>query len=104
MNILRRITSSTTVRVLVLLSIGLTARADELGRKLVFAHCLVTNLDYQGDTEPTQEAKIAAYEKEIQQAQSAGTDGFALKRRQMAQPDLLHPVLCADLRSGDAAE
>jgi glucan endo-1,3-alpha-glucosidase len=92
------------VRVLVLLSIGLTARADELGRKLVFAHYLVTNQDYQGDTDPTQEAKIAAYEKEIQQAQSDGIDGFALNVRRMTQPDLLHPVLCADLRSGGAAE
>jgi glucan endo-1,3-alpha-glucosidase len=83
MSILRRIISSTTVRVLALLSIGLTAHADEHdrnehGRKMVFAHYMVTNQDYQGDTDPHQEAKIAAYEKEIQQAQSAGIDGFAL--------------------------
>jgi fibronectin type 3 domain-containing protein len=39
---------------------------------------MVTNQDYQGDTDPTQEAKIAAYEREIQQAQAAGIDGFAL--------------------------
>ncbi|MDQ1692637.1 MAG: hypothetical protein QOH85_172 [Acidobacteriaceae bacterium] len=106
MSILRRIISSTTVRVLALLSIGLTAHADEHdrnehGRKMVFAHYMVTNQDYQGDTDPHQEAKIAAYEKEIQQAQSAGIDGFALNCRRMAQPDLLHPVLCADLRSGE---
>jgi hypothetical protein len=34
---------------------------------------MVTNQHYQGDTDPTQEAKIAAYEKEIKQAQAAGT-------------------------------
>ncbi len=44
----------------------------------VFAHYLLTNQDYQGDTDPTQEAKITAYEKEIKQAQAAGIDGFAL--------------------------
>ena len=48
------------------------------GQKMVFAHYLVTNQDYQGDTDPTQEAKISAYEEEIQQAQAAGIDGFAL--------------------------
>ena len=47
-------------------------------QKTVFAHYLVTNQDYQGDTDPTQEAKIAAYEKEILQAKAAGIDGFAL--------------------------
>jgi glucan endo-1,3-alpha-glucosidase len=47
-------------------------------QRLVFAHYMVTNQDYQGNTDPTQEAKIAAYEKEIQQAQAAGIDGFAL--------------------------
>jgi hypothetical protein len=39
---------------------------------------MVTNQDYQGNTDPTQELKIAAYEREIQQAQAAGIDGFAL--------------------------
>ena len=47
-------------------------------QRLVFAHYMVTNQDYQGNTDPTQEAKIAAYEREIQQAQAAGIDGFAL--------------------------
>jgi len=47
-------------------------------QRTVFAHYLVTNQDYQGDTDATQEAKIAAYEREIQQAQAAGIDGFAL--------------------------
>lgn len=47
-------------------------------QRMVFAHYLVTNQDYQGDTDPTQELKITAYQKEIQQAQAAGIDGFAL--------------------------
>ena len=47
-------------------------------QRLVFAHYMVTNQDYQGNTDPTQEAKVAAYEREIQQAQAAGIDGFAL--------------------------
>ena len=47
-------------------------------QRLVFAHYMVTNQDYQGNTDPTQEAKISAYEREIQQAQAAGIDGFAL--------------------------
>ena len=47
-------------------------------QRMVFAHYMVTNQDYQGNTDPTQEAKIAAYEREIQQAQAAGIDGFAL--------------------------
>ena len=47
-------------------------------QRMVFAHYMVTNQDYQGNTDPTQEAKIVAYEREIQQAQAAGIDGFAL--------------------------
>ncbi len=46
--------------------------------RMVFAHYMLTNQDYQGNTDPTQEAKIAAYTREIQQAQAAGIDGFAL--------------------------
>ena len=45
---------------------------------MVFAHYMLTNQDYQADDDPTQEKKIAAYEREIQQAQSVGIDGFAL--------------------------
>lgn len=52
--------------------------APAFAQRLVFAHYMVTNQDYQGNTDPTQEAKIAAYEREIQQAQAAGIDGFAL--------------------------
>lgn len=66
--------------ILPLLSLFLFAQAFPVARaqKMVFAHYMVTNQDYQGDTDPTQEAKISAYEKEIQQAQAAGIDGFAL--------------------------
>jgi len=59
----------------VLLSCGVTPAQAQ---KRVFAHYMVTNQDYQGDTDPTGEAKIAAYEREIQQAQAVGIDGFAL--------------------------
>ena len=52
--------------------------APALAQRMVFAHYMVTNQDYQGSSDPTQEAKIAAYEREIQQAQAAGIDGFAL--------------------------
>jgi glucan endo-1,3-alpha-glucosidase len=45
-------------------------------RRMVFAHDMVTNQDYQGDS--SQEAKIAAYEHEILQARALGIDGFAL--------------------------
>jgi hypothetical protein len=62
MNILRRISNSTTARLLALSCIALVAHATEHGRKMVFAHYMVTNQDYQGDTDPTREAKIAAYE------------------------------------------
>ncbi len=62
---------------LVLPALALAA-PNPRSKKLVFAHYLVTNQDYQGDTDPTQEAKIAAYEREIHQAQAAGIDGFAL--------------------------
>jgi hypothetical protein len=46
------------------------------GQRMVFAHYMLTNQDYQGDT--SQEAKIAAYEREILQARALGIDGFAL--------------------------
>ncbi len=48
------------------------------GERLVFAHYMLTNQDYQADTDATQELKIAAYEREIKQAQAIGIDGFAL--------------------------
>ncbi|HEX4155879.1 MAG TPA: endo-1,3-alpha-glucanase family glycosylhydrolase [Acidobacteriaceae bacterium] len=47
-------------------------------QRLVFAHYMLTNQDYQADGDPTQEKKIAAYEREILQARSLGIDGFAL--------------------------
>lgn len=47
-------------------------------QRMVFAHYMLTNQDYQGDSDPTQELKIAAYEREIREAQAVGFDGFAL--------------------------
>src|SRR3984957_6049500 len=47
-------------------------------QRMVFAHYMLTNQDYQGDTDPTQELKIASYEREIREAQAMGIDGFAL--------------------------
>lgn len=47
-------------------------------QRMVFAHYMLTNQDYQADSDPTQEAKIAAYEREIEQARTLGIDGFAL--------------------------
>ena len=47
-------------------------------QRLVFAHYMLVNQDYQGDDDPTQERKIAAYQREIRQAQALGIDGFAL--------------------------
>ena len=47
-------------------------------QRMVFAHYMLTNQDYQGDSDPAQELKIAAYQREIREAQAAGIDGFAL--------------------------
>ncbi|MEA3177592.1 MAG: large repetitive protein [Gammaproteobacteria bacterium] len=66
------------LRVLASLAVLLSCAAPAQAQKTVFAHYMVTNQDYQGDTDPTGEAKIAAYEREIQQAQAVGIDGFAL--------------------------
>jgi hypothetical protein len=46
------------------LCLALPCRAQ----RMVFAHYMLTNQDYQGDTDPTQEAKIAAYQREIREA------------------------------------
>ena len=54
-----------------------TAKAQH-GPRMVFAHYMVTNQDYAGDNGHNEEEKIAAYEREIQQAQALGIDGFAL--------------------------
>src|SRR5438105_2402440 len=45
-------------------------------QKIVLAHYMVTNQDYQGNTSDA--VKVSAYEREILQAQAAGYDGFAL--------------------------
>jgi glucan endo-1,3-alpha-glucosidase len=54
---------------------GLRSSAQQQ-RRMVFAHYLLTNQDYQDNS--TAEAKVRAYMKEIQQAQAIGIDGFAL--------------------------
>lgn len=56
----------------------LLTAASASAQRMVFAHYMLTNQDYQGDSDPTQELKIAAYEREIREAQAAGIDGFAL--------------------------
>lgn len=52
--------------------------ARAAAQRMVFAHYMLTNQDYQADDDPTQEKKIAAYEREIAQARALGIDGFAL--------------------------
>src|ERR1700679_3302743 len=59
--------------VLLLLAPGLAP-----AQRMVFAHYMLTNQDYQGDTDPTQKQKIASYEREIREARGIGINGFAL--------------------------
>jgi glucan endo-1,3-alpha-glucosidase len=66
------------VRCLMLAPLVFLGARSASGQRLVFAHYMVTNQDDQADNDPTQEAKIAAYEREISQAQAIGIDGFAL--------------------------
>ncbi len=62
---------------LLTLMFGLQSSAAEgESRRMVFAHYMVTNQDYQDNS--SGEAKVRAYMKEIQQAQAIGVDGFAL--------------------------
>jgi len=63
---------------LAIIAILITSAAPSHAQRTVFAHYMITNQDYQGDTDPTGEAKISSYEMEIQQAQAVGIDGFAL--------------------------
>jgi glucan endo-1,3-alpha-glucosidase len=51
--------------------------ASTSAQRLVLAHYMLANQDATADT-PTGELNIAAYQREIQQAQSIGIDGFAL--------------------------
>ncbi len=53
------------------------ARAAQ-AQRIVFAHYMLTNQDYLAEDGTNQEAKIAAYGREIRQAQALGIDGFAL--------------------------
>ena len=52
------------------------AIAPAHAQKIVLAHYMVTNQDYQGNTSDAD--KVSAYEREILQAKAAGFDGFAL--------------------------
>jgi hypothetical protein len=74
----RRSLPATFCRYLLILSILIAGAATLNAQRLVFAHYMLTYQDYQADNDPTQEAKIASYEREIRQAQSLGIDGFAL--------------------------
>jgi hypothetical protein len=56
----------------------IVASSNGAAQRMVFAHYMLTNQDYQADDDPTQEKKIAAYEREIEQARALGIDGFAL--------------------------
>lgn len=51
--------------------------ASAAAQRMVFAHYLLANQDYAAE-DPTGERKIAAYEREIREAQAIGIDGFAL--------------------------
>lgn len=66
------------VRSALLLGAIFFAALHASAQRLVFAHYMLANQDYQADSDPTQELKIAAYEREIRQAQAMGIDGFAL--------------------------
>jgi hypothetical protein len=69
-------------RAVIVLLACLLFTAAAHAQRLVFAHYMLTNQDYQADNDPahnsTREAKIAAYQREILQARSLGIDGFAL--------------------------
>ena len=73
-----------TVLLILISLLGAAARAQTPAStpvaqgRTVFAHYMVTNEDYQDDSDPTQEKKIASYQREIRQAQAMGIDGFAL--------------------------
>jgi glucan endo-1,3-alpha-glucosidase len=70
----RRFRRTLTVTAAVMAVAGLPCRAQ----RMVFADYMMALQDYQGDTDPTQEAKIASYEREIREAQALGIDGFTL--------------------------
>jgi len=68
-----------TVRFTLLLSIwwACIAPLHAQTQRLVFAHYMLANRDHAPD-DPTGERDIAAYQREIHQAQAIGVDGFAL--------------------------
>ena len=64
--------SAFVARHAVLPCVLLSTAAAAPAQRMVFAHYMLTNQDYQGDSDPTQELKIAAYQREIREAQAAG--------------------------------
>lgn len=64
-------------RACLLLSLCFFAYASANAQRKVFVHYMLSNQDYEPDT-PSGEKNIASYEREIQQAQAIGIDGFAL--------------------------
>ena len=70
--------ASDAARVALLLGAIFSVTLRAPAQRLVFAHYMLANQDYQGDSDASQELKIAAYEREIREAQAMGIDGFAL--------------------------
>lgn len=67
--------------VLALVGLALLPGATVRAQRMVFAHYMLTNQDYQatnGGGPGCQEVKIASYEREIKEARKLGIDGFAL--------------------------
>ena len=62
----------------VTLAIPLLTKPAQAQTKMVFAHYMVVNNDYQDDSDPTGQTQIQSYQREMLQAQAAGFDGFAL--------------------------
>jgi len=58
-NPLNSLSRSRRLRVLASLAVLLSCAALTQAQKTVFAHYMVTNQDYQGDTDPTGEAKYS---------------------------------------------
>jgi glucan endo-1,3-alpha-glucosidase len=59
------------------LSLCLLLCGSGFAQRIVFAHYMLANQDYEAD-DPSGERNIASYQREIRQAQAMGVDGFAL--------------------------
>jgi hypothetical protein len=67
--------AATTLRLALLLTLAIAPSLR--AQRMVFAHYMLANRDY-APNDPTGEGDIAAYQREIRQAQAMGIDGFAL--------------------------